>query len=78
VRAAALLRRHSRHSRRLAAPGRLAATGSIPQVSTRSTGSSRTERNATGKTPAISASMVVMMLVDLEARCSNKSNAGQW
>ena len=58
VRAAALLRRHSRHSRRLTAPRRLAAAGSSPRVSARSIGSSRTERMATEKTPATSASMV--------------------
>ena len=75
VRAAALLRRHSRLSCRLAAPGRLAATSSSPSMSTRSIRSSRTERNGTEKTPATSASMVVMMPVDLAAPYSNESKA---
>ena len=75
MRAAALLRRNSRLFRRLAAPRRLAATGSSPRVSTTGIRSSRTERMATEKTPDTSASMVVMMPVDLAAPYSNELNA---
>ena len=73
--AAALLHRHSRLCRRLAAPRRLAATSSSPSMSARSTGSSKTERKAAEKTPATLGSMVVMMVVDLAALCANESNA---
>ena len=78
VRAAALLRRNSRLCRRLAAPRRPAAPGSSPLVISRGIRSSRTERMGIEKAPATSASMVVMMLVDLAALCSSGSNIGQW
>ena len=71
MRSAALLHRHRRYSRRLA------ATGSSPRVSTRSVASSRTERMGSSSKLATSASTSVTTPVDLAAPYSNKSNAGQ-
>ena len=80
VRAATLLRRHSRHSRRLASPGRLAATSSSSGSSRRSTESSKIVPQTAAEITARSSSMVVVAPIDLEAHCINKSNAGlgQW
>ena len=74
--APALLRRNSRLCCRLAAPGRLAATGSSSGSSRRGKESSRQVSQSAAELTAKSSSMVVTAPIDHEARCSNKSNAG--
>ena len=75
--AAAGLRQHRRLGHRLAAPRPLAATGSSSGVSERRPESTRKGPHPAAEPAASSSSMGVMALVDLEVRCSNKSNAGQ-
>ena len=77
VRAAALMRRHSRHSRRLAAPGRRAATGSSSGSSEKSTESSRTAPQLAAGPPARPSLIVAMAPVVLAAWCCSESNAGE-
>ena len=72
VRAAALLRRNSRLCRRLAAPSRLAATGTSREKRTEST---RIEPPPTESISATSAVMAVVLAVGLAALCSGETNA---
>ena len=73
--AAARLRRHSRLGHRLAAPRRLAATGSSSDSIEKSSESSRNALQPTAQTLSRSSSMVVMAPDVLATLCTNQSNA---
>ena len=75
VRAAALLRRNSRLCRRLAAPSRLAATGTSRGSREKRTESTRIEPPPTESISATSAVMAVVLAVGLAALCSGETNA---